>query len=127
MIGKSIEELAIYGLGEFVRPTVDEEFIGTDKNEVTAVCEDLRSEVITIQAFISGLETAKTELIAGGWTGEAASLFTNEFPKMIEAFSAIESAIKSTADWTESTSQAYNNVDTKTAEIFASIFGKVGI
>ena len=127
MKGKSIEELAISGLGEFVRPAVDEEFVGTDKNAVSLACDALNSEVTTIQNFVADLETAKTELIAGGWTGEAASLFANEFPKMIDAFSEIESALKSTADWTESTSLAYNTVDTKTAGILEDIFRKVGI
>lgn len=107
--------LASKGLGTFELPVVEENKLGGKKQVVTDACDVLKQKASRMEAFRDELEAAKTSLLDGDWTGQAADDFAAAFPQMINAFEEIAPCIQSLAAWAESTMTAYDAGDNATA------------
>lgn len=115
--------LATQGLGSFELPTTQEECVGGNQQIVTDACDILMQKARKMQEFKDELETAKTSLLDGSWTGQAADDFATAFPGMTSAFENIAPCIQSMAEWADSTMSAYAAVDTAAAGVLTSILG----
>lgn len=118
--------LATQGLGSFELPVTQEECVGGKKQIVEDAFDILLQKARKMQDFKEELEAAKTSLLDGSWTGQAADDFAAAFPGMTTAFENIAPCIQSLAEWAQSTMQAYEAVDTATAGILNSILGVGG-
>ncbi len=118
--------LATQGLGSFELPTTQEECVGGNQQIVADACDILLQKARKMQEFKEELETAKTSLLDGSWTGQAADDFAAAFPGMTSAFENIAPTIQSLAEWADSAMQAYAAVDAATADVLTNILSVGG-
>lgn len=117
-------DLATSGIGEFCLPKVDLERLGGNKTQVSGSSENLMQLARNLGGLRAELETLRSSLLDGSWTGQAADEFAVQFPRVIEAFERIEPCIRSIADWAQSTMNSYETADNATASILGEILGK---
>lgn len=113
------KSLATNGLPELSLDSMDTTNIGGDSTNVSRVCNQLNSLASETTSLI-GRISAQGEQILSGWSGAAATEFSNAFPELLEAFKAVPGAVESISAWASSTMNSYVSNDADTAAQISS-------